>query len=86
MLDKDIVVPKMEVGLIVVTPLNKKDLSSDKKYVVEKIEKDTIFIVNDLGELKSYSAYKFMEADLYYTICLFSTMITVYNLGSKSYK
>jgi len=79
-------IPDIDVGVIVVTPSKIKNITINKKYVVQKVGDREIFIVNDIGELHSYNAYRFMEADLYFTMCLFSTLIMVFKLGEKAYK
>jgi len=79
-------IPEMKVGLVVVTPTIIKNITTNKKYVVQRLEEGHIIIYNDLGELCTYSAYEFIEADLYYTMCLFSTVINIFKLGNKAYK
>lgn len=80
------VIPEMKVGLVVVTPTRLQHITPDRKYVIEKVDKNIIYITNDDDELTAYHSYQFMEADLYYTMCFFSTLITLYKLGAKAYK
>lgn len=80
------VIPEMEIGLVVVTPVSREDITANKKYVVEKIGEGVIFIKNDFNCIVPHSSYQFIEADVYFTMCLFSTMITIFKLGSKAYK
>jgi len=80
------IIPVMEVGLVVVTPATIKDITVNKKYIVQQVECDFIILRNDTGAKIPYKAHQFMEADLYYTMCLFSSMITIFRLGSKAYK
>ena len=82
----DIVIPKIGIGLIVVTPVNHDGITANRKYIVEKVDNSLVFIRNDNDEVKSYTLYSFMEADLYFTMSLFSTMISMYKLGNKAYK
>lgn len=86
MADKIPTIPEMEVGLVVVTPTNYKNITANKKYVVHKLGEGEIFLKNDIGEILPYSSYQFIEADLYFTMCLFSTMIRIFQLGNKAYK
>lgn len=79
-------IPEMKVGLIVVTPSPIINITKNKKYVVEKIGNGMIVIRNDNGELASYNAYEFIEVDLYFTMCLFATVITLFKLGNKAFK
>lgn len=79
-------IPVMEVGLVVVTPAVIKDITVNKKYIIEKIEDDLIILKNDAGQSMAYKSFQFMEADLYFTMCLFSSMITMFKLGSRAYK
>lgn len=79
-------IPKLTIGMVVVTPVPIRNITRNKVYVVEEIEEGFIIIRNDKGKLASFSAYQFIEADLYFTMCLFSTMITMYRLGNKAYK
>ena len=79
-------IPEMEVGLIVITPIDCIDITANRKYVVEKMGEGVIYIKNNSGIIAPYSAYQFMEADLYITICLFTTMINIFKLGNKAYK
>ena len=79
-------IPDMEVGLVIITPVRYRNITTNKPYVVEKTGNGTIFIRNDVGELTEYNSYQFMEADLYFTISLFSTTIKIFRLGDKAYK
>ena len=76
----------MKVGLVVITPADIENITVNRKYIVEALDYDHILLRNDIGELKLYSAYKFIEADLYFSMCLFSTLINLFKLGSKAYK
>lgn len=80
------VIPEMEVGLVVVTPVNHRGVTANRVYIVEKIGEGIIFIKNDFNQVAAYSTYQFIEADVYFTMCLFSTMINIFKLGSKAYK
>ena len=77
------IIPKMKVGLVVVTPATVSNITRNKKYVIHKVRGKQIYITNDLGDMKPYDAFQFMEADLYFTMCLFSTMISLYSLYKK---
>lgn len=79
-------IPKLEPGMVVVTPVKLRHITPNRKYVVEEIEEGFVVVRNDIGKLASFTAYQFIEADLYFTMCLFSSMITIYNLGNKAYK
>lgn len=79
-------VPKLTPGMVVVTPALLKDITPNKKYIVEELQEGFVIVRNDRGKLASFSAYQFIAADLYFTMCLFSTLITLYRLGNKAYK
>lgn len=79
-------IPKIRPGMLVVTPIKIKGITANRKYVVEEVDEGFLVIRNDKGELSCHSAYQFIEADLYFTMCLFSTLITMYKLGNKAYK
>jgi len=66
-------IPKMKIGLAVVSPTDQVNITANSVYVVEKLIEDRIVVRNNIGVSKSYSAYRFIEADLYFTICLYGT-------------
>ena len=76
-------IPNMKVGLVVVTPNKYENITANKKYVVEGISEGGIQIRNDVGILESYYAYRFIEADLYFTTGLFSTVIKLFKLKHR---
>jgi len=83
----NLVVPELKTGTIVVTPTTAlTGITKHKKYVVENITEDHIYLRNDYGEIRPFLAYQFMEADVYFTVCLFSTMITIFEINSKIFK
>lgn len=85
-MSEELVIPKIEVGLIVVSPGYHEGITPNRKYIVEKVVDSKVFVRNDFNEVKSYTLYSFMEADLYFTISLFSSLISIFKLGNKAYK
>lgn len=79
-------IPKLRTGMVVVAPVALVNITANRKYIVHSINEGNLLIRNDKGEIVSYSTYQFIEADLYFTMCMFATMINIYNLGSKAYK
>ena len=82
----ELVIQKIEMGLLVVTPSYHEGITANRIYVVEKVVENKVFIRNDFGEVKPYALYSFMEADLYFTMSLFSSLISIFRLGNKAYK
>ena len=71
-------IPKMKPGLIVISPTDQVNITANKKYVVEGLLEDEVIIRNDEGRVGAYSAYRFIEVDLYFTMCLFGIFTTLF--------
>lgn len=82
----ELTIPEIEIGLLVVTPVYHEGITANRKYVVEKVVDGMVYVRNDLGNIEPYTLYSFMEADLYFTMSLFSSMISIFKLGNKAYK
>lgn len=71
-------IPDMQVGTIVATPHKDIDnITPSRKYVIEKIDDNYIWIRNDFNELDVYFSLSFIEADLYFTFCFYSTISSI---------
>jgi len=77
---------KLKTGVVVVTPVALRNITPNKKYIVQSISEGYILLINDKGDAASYSAYQFIEADLYFTMCLFYSLLTIFNIRSKIYE
>jgi hypothetical protein len=76
--------PELQVNMIVVTSYNTlPNITPNKKYVIENIEQDIVWIRNDYNVVAPYKAINFAEADVYFSLCLYYTFMKLLNLTSK---
>lgn len=76
--------PELQVNMIVVTSYNTlPNITPNKKYIIENIEQDLILIRNDHNKITYYKAINFIEADVYFSLCLYYTFMKLLNLASK---
>jgi hypothetical protein len=78
------ILPGLEVHMVVVTPYEIiPNITANKKYVIEDIRGNMIKIRNDFGELSWQMGIEFIEADVYFSICLLQTFNRILNLSSN---
>lgn len=76
--------PAFKIGMIVITPSKDyPNLTEDKYYTVLEVEEYTIKVKDDIGEVKHYSSYIFIEADVYYNMILWLSLIRVFDINPK---
>ena len=79
--------PEFAVGMIVVTPSSQiTHLTEDRKYVIEDIDGDWLSITDDTGDSRFYQSHIFIEADVYYNMLLFLTMIRLFDINPNQLK
>ena len=79
--------PTFIVGMIVVTPTsNIPLLTEDRKYIIKDIEDDWIQIADDSGDLRYYRSHLFIEADVYYNMILFLSLVRLFNINVNHLK
>ncbi len=77
----NLTLPILKPGMVVVTPsTDLSNLTEDKKYIIEDTEEGWIMITDDTGEFKYYRSHFFIEADVYYNMILFLTLIRLLNI------
>jgi len=76
--------PGLEVHMVVITPYQLiPHITANKKYVIEDIRGNMIKIRNDIEELTWHVGIEFIEADVYFTICLLQTFNRILNLSGN---
>lgn len=74
-------IPVLSKGMVVVTPyLNLTSITADKTYEIEGIYHEYILIKNDLGILHPYKSIMFIEADVYFSMLIFLTLIKLFDI------
>ena len=74
----------IKAGMIVVTPSsNLPNLTEDRKYVVLDVEGDWIQIQDDSGDIRYYQSFLFIEADVYYAMILYLSMLRIFDIDPK---
>jgi len=78
-------IPDLAVGMIVITPMTISPyLTEDKRYVVlSVIQDDWITIQDDTGEERAHRAHLFIEADVYYSMMIWLTIMRIFELSPK---
>lgn len=78
-------IPDLAVGMIVVTPTTLKPyLTEDTRYVILSIlQDDLILIQDDTGEERVYQSHLFIEADVYYCMVMWLSMMRLFDLSPK---
>jgi len=80
----ELLLNSFEVGMLVITASNNiKDITQERLYIIEKISSSFIYLTNDLGQSTKYRNHLFIEADLYYTTCLWLTLIKLFDIAPK---
>lgn len=76
-----------KIGMVVTTPAaGILYITEDKSYTIKDVDSDRIKITNDIGETKFYKSHYFMEADVYYSMIFYITLIRLFDLNSKHLK
>ena len=79
--------PELEVHMIVTTPYKTlSHITANKKYVIRKVEQDIIWLENDYHEIEPYKSMHFIEADVYFSLCLYITLQRLLNFPFKPLK
>lgn len=74
----------LEVNMIVTTPHDYiSNITPDKKYIILKKEQDIIWVRNDLGKVMSYKSIDFIEAQVYFALCFYTTLVKMFDLLNK---
>ena len=80
----NLAIPELQIGMLVVTPSdNIPNITQDRRYVVEYISGEYIQVRNNIDEVKEYKAHLFIEADVYYTVLLWLTVIRLFDIDPK---
>lgn len=79
-----LILPEFTNGMIVVTPSTLvPHLTEDKKYVIQDVEGDWIMIRDDTEETRYYQSHLFIEANVYYNMIMWLTMMRLFNIDPK---
>lgn len=82
----DFFLPELQMNMIVTTPYTTlPNITPNKKYIISKMERDIVWIRNDYGEVMPYKAIHFIEADIFFALCLYMTFSKVLGLSDKSF-
>lgn len=78
-------IPDLTVGMVVITPNTMTPyLTEDKRYVVLAIlQDDMISIQDDTGEERAYHSHLFIEADVYYSMIIWLSIMRIFELSPK---
>lgn len=80
----DFFLPELEVNMIVTTPYTTLlNITPNKRYVIERLEQDLCWVRDDQDKITSYKAINFIEADVYYALNLYITLMRILNLTNK---
>jgi hypothetical protein len=78
-------IPELSVGMVVITPTTLMPyLTEDKKYVVLAMDSDDwILIQDDTGETRHYQSHLFIEANVYYSMVLWLSLMRMFDISPK---
>lgn len=80
----DFFLPDLQVSMVVTTPYTTlPGITPNKKYVIVDIDRDEILLMNDLGRVRTYQAINFIEADVFFALCLYVTFVRMLGLTNK---
>ena len=80
----DFFLPELDVNMVVTTPYTTlEDITPNKKYIIYRMERDLIWIRNDIDEIVAYKAIHFIEADVFFALCLYMTVMRTLGLTNK---
>lgn len=70
--------------MVVTTPYDTlPNITPNSKYIIIKIEQDIVWVRNDYGEVYPYKGMNFIEADVYFSLCLYVTFMRLLDLSNK---
>ena len=79
-----LILPQFQVGMIVVSPAeNVPHITKDKYYVILDVEPDWIQIQDDTDEIRYYQSHLFIEADVYYNMCMWISLMRLFDIDVK---
>jgi hypothetical protein len=79
--------PNLEVHMVVVTPYRTiENITPNKKYIITRIDYDTIHLVNDIGVSCKYKGIYFLEAEIYFSLCLYMTFVRILEISNLPLK
>jgi hypothetical protein len=75
-------IPELIVGMVVVTPSScLPSLTEDKRYVILDLSSDDwVLIQDDSGETRYYQAHLFIEANVYYSMLIWLTLVRMFDI------
>jgi hypothetical protein len=78
-------IPDLAVGMVVITPNTvTPHLTEDKRYVILSLDGDDwITIQDDLGEERSFQSHLFIEADVYYSMIMWLSIMRLFDMSPK---
>lgn len=77
-------IPQISRNMIVASPhKNLPHITSNKRYVVTKVEEEYVWVRNDYGDITPYKAIHFIEADVLFALSLYITFMNLLNLSSN---
>lgn len=80
----NLVLPTFTIGMVVITPANNvPHLTEDRKYIILDIDKDWVKIEDDTEEARYYQSHLFIEADIYYNMLLWLTLMRCLDMNPK---
>ena len=79
--------PTFEIGMLVVTPCSGiLSLTEDKTYIVLDVQEEWLQIVDDQNDMRYYRSHLFIEADVYYNMILYLTLIRLFEINPNQLK
>ena len=79
--------PKLTAGMVVVTPTTFIYLlTPDKKYIIEDVKDKWVQIIDDSNTKRYYRSHLFIEADVYYNMILYLSLIHLFNISPNYLK
>lgn len=80
----DFFLPELQMNMVVTTPYTTlPNITPNKKYIITQMERDLIWLRNDCGEVRPYKAINFIEADVFFALCLYMTFVRILDLSNK---
>jgi hypothetical protein len=80
----DFFLPELQMNMIVTTPYSTlPNITPNKKYIISRLERDILWVKNDYGDIMPYKAIHFIEADVFFALCLYMTFMRMLNLTDK---
>lgn len=76
----EVSIPNLARGMVVVTPYqDQTSITPNKTYIIEGVYHEFLLIKNDLGVTHPYESIMFIEADVYFTMLMFLTLMRAFN-------